>query len=155
MSAQQTPPESTKGNVMNTPRRSITYGIFAMLFVAMAIPAFNVEASPAPTASPSQNATPRSMRVIKAVYHSEAELSGIDCIGDGASCVGYLNGTQGEVDVTNNTNQHYYWRFKLTCEFGGDKYSDDNPPSTGTVKSVLYCDFNAPAKYWNVLVDYK
>jgi hypothetical protein len=136
-------------------RRSITHGTLAVLLVAMAI-TFVTEASPAPADSPSPNAASRSVRISKIpVYHSEANLSGVDCIGDGASCVGYLNGTHGEVDITNNTNPHYYWRFKLTCEFGGDQYGDENPPSTGTGKSYLDCNFGAPAKYWNVLVDYR
>lgn len=78
--------------------------------------------------------------------------SGVDCIGNGASCEGYLDGSKGEVRVTNNINPPYYWRFKLTCEFGGHKYSGENPPAAGPVTSVQYCDSGAPARYWNVLV---
>jgi hypothetical protein len=144
-----------KGNVMDM-RRSITRGTLIVLCVAMAIPAAVAEASTAPTPSPPPSAAPDSVRIVKIpVNNSSAELADVDCVGDGANCVGYLNGTRGEVDVTNNTNPHYYWRFKLTCEFGGDQYSGDNPPSVGTVKSYLGCNFGAPAKYWNVLVDYK
>jgi hypothetical protein len=137
-------------------RRSITRGALAALLVALAMPAAAAEASTARTASPPPSAAPHSLRTIKTfVYDSRAEFSDVDCIGNGAHCVGYLKGTQGEVHVTNNTNPHYYWRFKLTCEFGGDQYSGDNPPSAGTVKSYLGCNFGAPAKYWNVLVEYK
>ncbi len=144
-----------KKNVMDM-RRSITRGTLTVLVVALAIPAAVAEASTAPTASPPPNTAPRSARIAKIpLYDSRAELSDVDCIGNGAHCVGYLNGTQGEVHVTNNTNPHSYWRFKLTCEFGGDQYSGDNPPSAGTVKSYLGCNFGAPAKYWNVLLEYK
>jgi hypothetical protein len=137
-------------------RRSITRGTLTVLLVSLAMPATVAEASTAPTASPPPNATPHSVRIIKTPAHNApVRLADVDCIGNGANCVGYLNGTQGEVDVTNNTNPHYYWRFKLTCEFGGDQYSGDNPPSAGTVKSYLGCNFAAPAKYWNVLVEYK
>jgi hypothetical protein len=144
-----------KTNVMDM-RRSITRGTLTVLLVAMAMPAAVAEASTAPTAPPPPNAAPHSARTIKTpAYNSRAEFSDVDCIGNGAHCVGYLKGTQGEVHVTNNTNPHYYWRFKLTCEFGGDQYSGDNPPSAGTVKSYLGCHFGAPAKYWNVLIEYK
>lgn len=119
-------------------RRSITGGTLAVLLASLAIPAAVAEASPATTASPSTE-----------------ESMGVDCIGDGASCVGYLNGSNGEVDVTHNTDPHAYWRFKLTCAWGGDQYSGSNPPSAGTVKSYLGCNLGAPAQYWNVLVDHK
>jgi hypothetical protein len=151
----QTHQHRRKKNVMDM-RRSITRGTLTMLLVALAMPAAVAEASMTPTASPPPNTAPYSARIVKTlVYNSRAELSNVDCIGNGAHCVGYLKGTQGEVHVTNNTNPHYYWRFKLTCEFGGDQYSGDNPPSAGTVKSHLGCNFGAPAKYWNVLVEYK
>jgi hypothetical protein len=115
-------------------RHPITRGSLAALLAVIAIPAAVAEAA---TAS------------------SEVTFTGVDCIGDGASCEGHLNGSQGEVDVTNNTNPHYYWRFKLTCAWGGDQYSGENPPSAGTVKSNLGCNSGAPAQYWNVLVDQK
>lgn len=77
---------------------------------------------------------------------------GVDCIGNGASCEGYLTGSKGEVRVTNNINPPYFWRIKLTCEFGGNKYGDEKPPAAGTVIAEKYCDFDSPAQYWNVLV---
>jgi hypothetical protein len=125
------------GGDMNT-RRLITRGTLAVLLVSMAMPAAIAEAS---LASPASS--------------SEVKSMGVDCIGDGASCEGHLNGTKGEVDVTNNTNPRSYWRFKLTCAWGGDQYSGSNPPSAGTVKSYLGCNVGAPAQYWNVLVDHK
>jgi hypothetical protein len=137
--------------------RSITPGAFAVLLVIMAIPASVAQAYPSSVTSPVSNGELlRSAKVVKiASYYSEAGLSDVDCIGNGASCVGYLNGPQGEVHVTNNVGPHYYWRFKLTCGFGGDQYSGENAPSADTVISRLTCKFGAPAKHWNVLVDYR
>jgi hypothetical protein len=81
--------------------------------------------------------------------------SGVDCIGDGASCQGQLNGAHGTAWVTGNRNPHAYWRFKLTCLYLGDQYSGDNPPSAGTVRSDLNCNGGSPATYWNVLIDWR
>jgi hypothetical protein len=92
-------------------RRSITRGSLAAPLAVIAIPAAVAEAATASTAS-----------------SSEVLFTGVDCIGDGASCEGHLNGSQGEVDVTNNTNPHYYWRFKLTCAWGAINTVGKIPP---------------------------
>ncbi|HET9256419.1 MAG TPA: hypothetical protein VFO16_14640 [Pseudonocardiaceae bacterium] len=90
-----------------------------------------------------------------AKYSPVVASSGVDCIGDGASCVGFIDGSRGEVSVTNNRDPRYHWRFKLTCGFGGDQISALYDASPGTVTSQLTCNFNAPATYWNVIVDYR
>jgi hypothetical protein len=127
----------------------------AALLTTLLIPATTWAASAAPAASAPTAVGQKDVRTVAIpISRPEAHTMGVDCIGDGASCVGYLNGTQGEVDVTNNTNPHDYWRFKLTCLWGGDQYSGDNPPSAASVKSYLGCNLGSPAEYWNVLVDY-
>ncbi|MGH3897860.1 MAG: hypothetical protein ACRDTA_06300 [Pseudonocardiaceae bacterium] len=159
-----------KKNFMNT-RRSIACGTLAVLLVAMVISIATArnfsliptgEPTPAPATTP--DVASYSAQALQTPFHytriespgvTRMEDLGVDCIGNGASCEGYLNGSRGEVRVTNNINPPYYWRLKLTCEFGGNKYSDENPPSAGTVPSEQYCDFGAPARYWNVLVVHK
>jgi hypothetical protein len=126
-----------------------------LLSISILIPKTAEEASPAPADSSSQQATLYRAPIIRTAFHqSGGKPTGNDCIGDGATCVGYINGTKGEVDVTNNTNPYAYWRFKLTCLYGGDQYGGENPPSAGTAKSYLSCNSGAPAQSWSVLVDH-
>jgi len=138
--------ENEKENVANM-RLATTNGTLAILLVSMLLSAGAAEASLKPTNLLPPPTTP--------IRESGGKPTGTDCIGDGANCVGYINGSHGEVDVTNNTDQHAYWRFKLTCLYGGDQYGSENPPSADTVKSYLVCKSNAPAQYWNVIVDRK
>ncbi len=92
-------------------------------------------ASPVPSVSTTQPASPI--------------INVVDCIGNGATCEGSLNGSDGEVRVTNNTSHN--WRLKLTCNHSGDQWSSLNQPSAGTVTSQASCKHGAPALYWNVI----
>lgn len=157
---------------MNT-RRSIACGTLVVLLVAIAVLiAVARDFSPIPTAAP----TPDAATTPDAASYSEHTLRaplqytrmespgiaipsatgmedrGVDCIGNGANCEGNLNGTKGKVSVTNNINPPYYWHLKLTCEFGGNKYGPEKPPSADTISSEESCNLDAPAQYWNVIV---
>jgi hypothetical protein len=88
-------------------------------------------------------------------YFSNAMPVGVDCIGDGAICEGSVQGSDGEVRVTKNTDPHYYWQLKVTCGFGGDQIGLRKDPAAGLVSDRQTCKFGAPATYWNVIVDYR
>lgn len=113
-------------------RRRLTLRAILATMLALALVPLFASQSSATSLSAHQSIRPAAI----SVAHDGMHPMGVDCIGDGASCVGYLNGSNGEVDVTNNTNPHDYWRFKLTCLWGGDQYSGDNPPSAGNSEIV-------------------
>jgi hypothetical protein len=134
---------------------SITPGAFVVLLVTMAIPASVVPTYSLVATSPVPNSLPSSAQILKmSSFHSDATPSGVDCIGDGASCDGFTRESYGHVVVTNNADPRYHWRFKLTCDFGGDLIGPEMFPSVGPVSSDLTCNFGAQAKFWNVIVEY-
>jgi hypothetical protein len=141
---------------MNT-RRLVIGVALTILMTGMSMVTAIPEAVATPAAS-RLTVTHHSLRTVAIpISHPGERVKPVDCIGDGASCVGYVNrggDGNGEVDVTNNTNPHDYWRFKLTCEHFGDQYSGDNHPSASTVRSYLKCNAS-DAKFWTVLVDYR
>lgn len=113
----------------------VTPGPLVVLFLSVSMLILNVEeeTSQVPTVLSSPQTIPHREPIARiAFYESDGKPTNNDCIGDGAICVGYINGTNGEGDVTNNTNPHAYWRFKLTCLYGGDQYSGENAPSDQT-----------------------
>lgn len=141
---------------MSTRRLVIGAALAALTAVIpMATVASEAAATPVTAA---HTVTQHSVRIATIPISRPGEMvQPVDCIGDGASCVGYLNrggDGNGDVEVTNNTNPHNFWRLKLTCERFGDQMSGDNAPSAGTVKSHLKCNFS-DATHWTVLVDYK
>jgi hypothetical protein len=75
----------------------------------------------------------------------------VDCLGNGSSCVGTLNGTKGAVVVTNNTNPGEPWRLELTCSLGGERFSDTQLPSELPVGADTVCSYGAQALRWNVI----
>jgi hypothetical protein len=141
---------------MSTRRLIMGVGLAALMATIPMATAVS-EAVATPIAAPIQMTQQGTRTVEVPISHLGESVKAVDCIGDGASCVGYLNqggDGNGDVVVTNNTNPRAFWRFKLTCERFGDQYSGDNAPSAGSVKSHLKCNFS-DATHWTVLVDYK